>query len=261
MSDQGNGIGPLLVVTALADEARAFFRGTDGGMALRPRGEPPSSPAMRDMREGRDSLGEVVWVGPGSSGEGPLFDLLISGRFSFVLFTGLAGALSTELAPGSIVVADEVVTAAGECVLPERTFPWDRSRFTSPGTRVHSGRILSATTLIGSPEEKGRMARETGAVAVDMESGLWLTLASRAGIPAAVVRVISDGARETLPPEILSFVDASGSVSYRGIMGALLSRPALLFQLVPLWPSIDLGRKTLTRMGSQVSAALREGRR
>ena len=255
MSERGKAVGPLLVVTALADEARAFFGGTDGSLTLRRR---------RTTGRGSPSetgRGEIVWVGPGSSGDSLLLSLLTSGRFSCVLFTGLAGALSPGLSPGSTVVAEEVVTPTGARLFPDRPFPLDLSCLSSIGergeVRVFSGRILSSAALVGTPEEKEVRARETGAMAVDMESAGWLALASRAGVPAAVVRVISDGAEETLPPEILSFVASDGSVSYRGILRSLLSRPALLSQLLTLWPSLGRGRTTLTRMGGAVSAALR----
>ena len=272
MSEHREGLGPLLVVTALADEARTFLRGTKGALALHRRratgGDSPSagisgsslpSPAPAFTKRS-NSRGEVVWVGPGSSGEGFLDGLLTSGNFAAVLFTGLAGSLSPRLPPGSILVADEVVTTSGTRLVPAPLFPWALSVLSGPGRagkpRLCSGRLLSSVSLVGTPAEKERWARETGALAVDMESAGWLGAALRAGVPAAVVRVISDGVQETLPPEILSFVASDGSVSYGGILRALLSRPALLSELLTLWPSLSLGRTTLARMGGQVATAL-----
>lgn len=272
MSDCREGLGPLLVVTALADEARAFFRGAKGALALHRRrttgsdfpaagisGSSLPSPAPAFTKRS-NARGEVVWVGPGSSGESFLHSLLTSGAYSGVLFTGLAGSLSSRLPPGSILVADEVVTTSGTRLVPDRSFPLDLAFLSVLGdggeARLCAGSLLSSSALVGTPVEKERLARETGALAVDMESAGWLGAALRAGIPAAVVRVISDGVQETLPPEILSFVASDGSVSYGGILRSLLSRPALLSELLTLWPSLSLGRTTLARMGGQVATAL-----
>ena len=256
MSEHREALGPLLVVTALADEARTFLRGTKGALPLYRRrptgGDSPSA--------GIPGRGEIVWVGPGSSGEALLDGLLTSGSFAAVLFTGLAGSLSPRLLPGSILVADEVVTTSGTRLVPDPFFPLDLSVLSVPGeggeSPLCSGRLLSSVSLLGTPAEKERWARETGALAVDMESAGWLGAALRAGVPAAVVRVISDGVQETLPPEILSFVAPDGSVSYGGILRSLISRPTLLSDLLTLWPSLSLGRMTLARMGGQVATAL-----
>lgn len=192
---------------------------------------------------------------------GLLSDLLSSGRYARVLFTGLAGALAPDLFPGTIVVAEGALSSSGENFLPFQDFflgfvrpmleEWHKGS-------IRFGRILSAEALVGTPREKKRLARETGAIAVDMESAGWLDAASRAGIPAAVVRVISDGADDALPPEILSFVTPEGAVSLRGILRALLLRPTLLYELLLLGSSIRHGRQALSRLGQEVFSALRE---
>ncbi|MCL5953145.1 MAG: hypothetical protein M1509_01375 [Nitrospirae bacterium] len=257
MSEGGQGACPLLVVTALEDEARAFTHKLKGRVIPRSgRGVVAPSPVLPSR-----SPFEVVWVGPGKYGMGLLADLLSSGRYARVLFAGLAGALAPDLFPGTIVVAEGVLSSSGENFLPFQDFfpnffrpmieEWDKGS-------IRFGRILSAEALVGTPREKKRLARETGAIAVDMESAGWLDAASRAGIPATVVRVISDGADDSLPPELLSFVTPEGAVSFGGILRALLLRPALLYELLLLGSSIRQGRQALSRLGQEVFSALRE---
>ena len=257
MSDGGQGACPLLVVTALEDEARAFTHKLKGRVIPRSGHETANPSPVRPPR----SLIEVVWVGPGKTGMGVLSGLLSSGRYSRVFFTGLAGALAPDLFPGTIVVAEEVLSSSGETFLPLQDFflSFFRPMFEGWGKgSIRFGRILSAEALVGAPREKKRLASETGAMAVDMESAGWLDAASRAGIPATVVRVVSDGADDALPPEILSFVTPEGAVSFGGILRALLVRPTLLYELLLLGSSIRQGRQALSRLGQEVSSALRE---
>lgn len=261
MSEGGKGPCPLLVVTALEDEARAFTREVKGSVGLRS-GHGAVDPFLSSSPDlARRPLLEVVWVGPGKSGMGALSGLLSSGKYSRVLFVGLAGALVPDLFPGAIVVVEEVLSSSGERFLPSRDFflNFFRPMFGEWGKgSVRFGRIFSAEALVGTPREKKRLAGETGAIAVDMESSGWLDVAARAGIPATVVRAISDGVEDSLPPEILSFVTPEGGVSLGGILRALLVRPALLYELLLLGASIRQGRRALSRLGREVLSALPE---
>ncbi|MGC8529443.1 MAG: hypothetical protein ACP5OP_04505 [Leptospirillia bacterium] len=244
-------------MTALEDEARAFTREIKGSVsprcglrAVNLSFAPAASP-----------LFDVVWVGPGKSGVGVLSALLSSRSYSRVLFTGLAGALSPDLVPGTIVVAEEVLSSSGEKFLPLQDFSLNfPPHFISGGEKgsIRFGGILSVESLVGAPREKRRLAGETGALAVDMESFGWLEAASGVGIPATVIRVVSDGVEDTLPPEILSFVTPEGTVSPGGILRALLARPALLYELLLLGSSLRQGRQALSRLGQEVFSALRE---
>ena len=93
---------------------------------------------------------------------------------------GLAGALVAGLAPGTLVTAERVVDTSGEIL-------WEGAPLDVPGASVAT--VCSAERVIDDPDERDELARRTGAVAVDMESG---PLAA-SGRLHGVVRAVTDG--------------------------------------------------------------------
>ncbi len=205
---------------------------------------------------------EVVWAGPGRAGLDRIAGALSSGRYGRVLFSGLAGALAPDLSPGTLLAADEVVTLEGERLpLPLPSELGLLIEESQTGRFLRTGRILTSDRLVSTPSEKLRLHRQTGAMAVDMEAAGWLSVARRAGIPSCLVRAVSDGAEELLPPELLSFVSEEGDLALSATLRTLLFHPELLFALISLGPSLRLGRQGLSRLGGALFDALgREGR-
>jgi 4-hydroxy-3-methylbut-2-enyl diphosphate reductase len=103
-----------------------------------------------------------------------------------VAIAGFGGALE-PLAPGALVVGDELRGEGGPLPLPEAEPAAAALR--AAGLEVHVGPIASTSRLVG---RRGReLLAADGALAVDMES-LWLAAAGGER-PLAVVRAIVDG--------------------------------------------------------------------
>jgi 4-hydroxy-3-methylbut-2-enyl diphosphate reductase len=99
---------------------------------------------------------------------------------------GVAGALTTGLRPGDLVVADQVHSTRGFWYCPAAPLLAEQLRRT--GLTVHVATVLESDRLVGAA---GRAALAVdGAVAVDMESARLLELAG--GHPAVVLRSIVD---------------------------------------------------------------------
>ena len=242
---------PLLVVTALKDEAARICRGMhQPGMApLQPRG----GQALVDLLDRELSLPvspgsnipgrvDVAYVGPGKVGSALLVSLLEKGIYRTVCFCGLAGGLSPALRPGD-VVAGSAVRSPGS---PEHPV----SLMFPTGRFIHPGVILSVDRLVALSAEKIFLHSTEGADTVDMESYSWIGCAEKAKVPAFVLRVISDGVTESLPTELISFVTPSGETNIPGILRAVLSRPAILKALWSMGRSIRLARTRLSELGA-----------
>jgi adenosylhomocysteine nucleosidase len=87
---------------------------------------------------------------------------------------------------------------------------------------------LSTDAIVATVEEKRRLRQQTGAVAVDMESGAVAWVGSMHGIPFAVLRAICDPANSTLPPAALAAVDAGGAIRIRRLLASIVARPRQL---------------------------------
>lgn len=116
-----------------------------------------------------------------------------------VAVAGVCGSLHPWLVPGDLVVATELLGGAGR-----RQLDHGKSlarALEARGLRVTLGAILSLDHL-GRRDER-ETQRESGAIAVDMESAWLAALAD--SFPFAVLRVVSDGPdHELFSPHIVA---------------------------------------------------------
>ncbi len=149
---------------------------------------------------------------------------------SFVLLFGLAGALDPSFATGAAFVIGSVHSDSLPHA-PTLHAPLLNSRcLPTPPT----ARIIECPAPVATVSEKAALAAATNGQLVDMESYTFATCASQLGIPWAIVRAVSDSAREALPCEVLSFIDGQGNTRVLRVLSALVRRPQLLPQLLAL---------------------------
>jgi adenosylhomocysteine nucleosidase len=153
---------------------------------------PQESRDFRRLVGGRNGAAiHIAHVGVGPLAAGNSMKRLLSElQPRLVISTGFAGGLDPRLATGDLVVAENFSS-------PEVV---DRVRaFSAPGKPPALGKVVSYPSPIESVADKAAVARETGALAVDMESEAIASQCRLSQVPLLVVRVISDPAREPLP--------------------------------------------------------------
>lgn len=146
-----------------------------------------------------------------------------------VVSSGLAGALDPTLKPGDVVLAgDPVFVAKVRAALPEAII----------------GGVVTSDTVVATAADKTALRAKTGAIAVDMESGIAEQVARQRGLPFGILRVISDGANEELPEAVRVGMRPDGGIALGKILTSLARNPTQL--------------PALMRMGSQSGLAFRE---
>jgi nucleoside phosphorylase len=115
-------------------------------------------------------------------------------RFDLLISTGFAGALNDQLEPGDLLLAQNF-----------STFEPGRKRSSFSELRIRTGNLLTVPVLIDSSEERERMARESGASAVDMETEFIARACAEHAIPLLSLRAITDTPQKLFPapPNIL----------------------------------------------------------
>lgn len=104
----------------------------------------------------------------------------------------------------------------------------------TPTIRLEPGAGESGTTLIGvdapvgEPADKGALADAHDATLVDCESHAFGRTAAELGMAWGVVRAVSDGVTDRLPPEVLAWTDERGRTRVARVMGDLARHPSLL---------------------------------
>jgi hopanoid-associated phosphorylase len=138
-----------------------------------------------------------------------------------VVSFGLCGALDPALAVGDVVIADGVLFGGARHATDSA---WTAALYGAlPSAR--RGDMASGDVIVASAAAKAALRRATGAVAVDMESHAVARAAAAAGIPFAVVRVVSDGAASALPRAAQAGFKADGEPDVAAVIRALAARP------------------------------------
>jgi nucleoside phosphorylase len=105
-----------------------------------------------------------------------------------LISTGFAGALNDGLQIGDLLLARNFSTV-----------DLNETRASLPGLPIHVANLLTVPALIDSREERNKIARQSGAAAVDMETEFIARACAAHGVQLLSLRVISDTPRELFP--------------------------------------------------------------
>lgn len=148
-------------------------------------------------------LGPTVRLGLGAANGIPADARLVS--------FGIAGALVPDLQVGTVIDATRVVDEAGDVL-------WEGGPLGVASART--GTILGASRIIDLPEERARLQRSSGAVAVDMESGPL----ARTGRLVGCIRAISDTPARGLGG-LAAGAKPNGDTDYLGLVRGFRASP------------------------------------
>jgi adenosylhomocysteine nucleosidase len=130
-----------------------------------------------------------------------------------VLSCGFAGALDPDLQSGAVLFdADDA-------------FPLADGLQTAGARRA---RFHCANRIVGTANQKRALRQQSGADAVEMESGVIRRICAEAGIPSATVRAISDTASEDLPLDFNRYLDDMNRLRFAKMAAAILLSPSRL---------------------------------
>jgi len=139
---------------------------------------------------------------------------------------GLAGALAPSLKPGDIILSTAVID-------DDRTWLSSaslRSQISDLARQLGAfeGAVLGAQIVVATKADKQRAWRQTGAIAVDLESVVVARAAAALGIPFVVLRAIADPASRELPPAALLPLKGDGKPAIGQVLASVMRRPQQL---------------------------------
>jgi nucleoside phosphorylase len=109
-------------------------------------------------------------------------------KFACLISTGFAGALNDQLQIDDLLFARNF-----------STIPSSEKRLSLSSFQFHVADLLTVSALIDSSEERNKLARTSGAAAVDMETEFIARACAKHGVPLLSLRVISDTPRDLFP--------------------------------------------------------------
>jgi nucleoside phosphorylase len=261
----------IVLLAALQEEASGLRR----RMALAPeRVAGLRRPAYAGLYQGRTVL--LVRTGMGrqraeAGASAVAAAVLAHYQVTALISIGFSGALVGRLEVGDLVLASELIGLAGPGgdEIEPAIFQPDQELLRAASEALGATRLpmvlgptVTAPGITTAPAGRQRLGRQTGAIAVDMES-YWVakaaataaTAAADCGLPFLALRAISDTQEDLLLP-FDQMADADGETSLRRLAAHLIREPRSLVTVVRLARNAGRARRALTTGVACTVAAL-----
>jgi adenosylhomocysteine nucleosidase len=185
--------------------------------------------------------------------------LLAAHRPEYMISAGYAGGLEERLCVGDLVVATNYSTpellercrtqCGASFHLACETVPGAASSIDpAAGPRMFFGSLTTQPEAIEKRVAKARLALETSALAVDMETSAVATECARTGVPLLAIRVISDDAATDLPVPMAHWFDLRRQRPRAAALIAYLARhPTRIAPFIRFVSALPGVRAVLTR--------------
>ncbi len=172
----------------------------------------------------------IIYSGTGRDNAIKAAKILISKGAKGLISWGCAGALAPNLASGTLLFPEKIMTATGDNLSVSEN--WLTHVKKNLPIIHRSVTLIESLHLIESPEVKQQLHEKTQAVAVDMESAAIVQAAQTAGLYCLVIRTISDSAHLRLPSIISKSMNTDGEVDQSKLLRLLLTHPQQLLALI-----------------------------
>lgn len=179
---------------------------------------------------------------------------------SVVLSVGCAGALAPGLSTGQLVLAPKIHLQPAKDDERLEQYSVDAGlldRMRMAAIHVHvpqaEGALFTSPQILFTPEEKARQGQRTGAIAVEMESGVHAAFAEERGLPFLVLRVILDGVDMTIPT-VAGLTTPEGEVRYIGAATYLATHPHHLPALLAIKRARETAARSIARICRELFA-------
>lgn len=184
------------------------------------------SRVVRRMIRDRNVAPRLACAGASSARAESLALQLAADGAAALLSFGIAGGLDPKLRPGTVILAEGVALADGKMLdcdpaWLERVAAAARA---APAALL-VGRLAGSDRVVSGRHDKAALFRQSGALAVDMESHGVAAAAQEAGVPFLALRAIADPADQDMPRSVIGSVSAEGEVRTLLVVGRLAMRP------------------------------------
>jgi adenosylhomocysteine nucleosidase len=126
----------------------------------------------------------------------------------------------------------------------------------TPPAGLRIGKMETAKEAIETVEAKERLGKETGALAVEMETGIIVGVCREFSVPVIAVRSISDTVRDALPVPLEHWFDVKKQrPRVAGLLGYLITHPGKIAPFARFVGGLSKARKGLASALGEVIGA------
>ena len=186
----------------------------------------------------------VAYSGAGPNNAANAARLLIAKGADRLISWGCAAALSADLRPGHLVIAEQVFFDQQTYETDKRWSHKLRSRL-SEKLAVSSGHLQTEMRIVAASNDKRSIHKASNAIALDMESGAIAKVASQTNLPCLVLRAIADPVSMDLPHAVVHALNDQGQVDLGKLLRYLWRHPWEIPALIQLGWHFRAAQKTL----------------
>ena len=196
-----------------------------------------------------------VWIAV--SGAGPALasaaaSRLVSHNADALISWGCAAALDGRLTPGSLVIPEFVIGATGDSEGVDHAWHQRISASLPRNLKTFSGSIRESGEIVVTRTEKTSLFQQSGAIAVDMESGAVGRVARHHRLPFLAIRAIADPADFNFPTAVSRSLDPRGQICITDLLVNIMRKPGQIPDLISLGRSFSNAMKTLSQVNQSV---------
>ena len=157
-------------------------------------------------------------------------------QFDFLISTGFAGSLNHQLQVNDLLLAKNFLTLDAK-----------QTQSCLSNVSIYAANMLTVPALVDSSEERERVARESGASAIDMETEFIAHACATHRIPLLSLRIITDSQTQPFPaPPNVLFDIQQQRTHYAAFAKFFIANPRRVPDLVRFAKRIARARTILT---------------
>jgi nucleoside phosphorylase len=159
---------------------------------------------------------------------------------------GTAAALTGEIAPGTLIIPDKIITSSKGQIETDRAINEMIRKRLPPGITLSTAPLCESKDIVSTTNDKIALGSRTHAKTVDMESGEIARFACEHDIRFITIRAISDAVDLSIPQAMQHSMDAN-ELHIPQLVLRLAVTPRDWIPILRLARSFNKARKTLTK--------------
>lgn len=194
----------------------------------------------------------VGYFGAGAGNASAAAERLIAQGTTRLLSWGCAAALSDTLKPGDLVLADTLIDAEGAHLSIDSDWHRAAQKCLSNSRPVHTGSLAESHSIVAYAKDKQHLHRQTGAIALDMESVAIAKVAQQHRLPFLAIRAIADPADMDLPKAVSYAFNDQGDIVLTRLLSFIARHPSEVPGLIKLGLHFNAAQNTLKWAAKQL---------
>lgn len=194
----------------------------------------------------------LAYSGAGAGNAKTASELLLAQGATQLISWGCAAALDEYLKPGDLVLADRLTDAEGARIDSDPDWHSHTTNLLSPQLKVHIGTLTGSNRIVATGKDKQQLHRQTGAIALDMESIAIAKVAGQHNLPFLAIRTIADPANMDLPKAISHALNDQGDIVLAKLLLFIALHPAEIPGLIKLGLHFNAAKNTLKLIAKQL---------